>query len=190
MPKNRKLEPLIRFDRIGLWKKTNKLKRKTGMSSEPLFVSVVFSILSACIASPAFAQQDNGQQHGHRSARGASPLAPAAEVPPLRILMPREGEIVGTQLAVVFQTPADLNKFTADAAKVGVHLHIEADGMMAMPLRRQLIGLGKDRYVFLFDLPAKPGPDTLRIYWADEQHDEMKNTIRQVSVIVAPEAPH
>jgi hypothetical protein len=104
--------------------------------------------------------------------------------------MPKDGETVGTQLALVFQTPADLAKLTADAPKVGVHLHIEAEGMMAMPLRRQLISLGKDRYVYLFELPAKPGKNTLRIYWADERHDAMTKTVRQVSVIVAPETPH
>jgi len=109
-----------------------------------------------------------------------------AQLPPLKILMPDNGATVGTHLAVVFQTPADLSKMTMGAAVPGVHLHIDAEEVSLMPTQEQLIRLGGDRYVFLFDLPAKPGKNTLRIYWSDAQHRTMAETVQQITVTVLP----
>jgi hypothetical protein len=56
-----------------------------------------------------------------------------------------------------------------------------------MPGREQLVRLGKGCYLFLFDLPAKPGKNTLRVYWSDTQHESIASTIQQITVTVAPD---
>jgi len=136
----------------------------------------MFSVLVVLAASPAVAQMPNASE------------APA-QLPPLKILMPENGATVGSHLAVVFQTPADLSKMTIGAPVPGMHLHIEAQDVSMMPSQEQLVRLGEDRYLFLFDLPAKPGKNTLRIYWADAQHRTIADTVQQITVTVARDAP-
>jgi hypothetical protein len=93
--------------------------------------------------------------------------------------------VVGSHLAIVFRTPADLAKMTMSASKVGVHLHIECDGITLMPMYEDLIRLGQNCYIFLFDLPAKVGRHIIRVYWSDAQHQPMESTVQKVSVTVA-----
>jgi hypothetical protein len=112
-----------------------------------------------------------------------------AQLPPLKILMPENGATVGTRLAIVFQTPADLSKMTMSAPVPGTHLHIDAQDVSMMPSREQLVRFGEDRYLFLFDLPAKPGKNTLRVYWSDAQHRTIADTVQQITVTVARDAP-
>jgi hypothetical protein len=101
---------------------------------------------------------------------------------PLTILLPRAGDEVGTRLAIIFETPANLTLSTELAN--GQHLHIESDDMMMMPVADQLIRLGGDRYLFVFDLPVKPGKRDLRIYWADGEHKPIESSIQKVEVTV------
>ena len=132
----------------------------------------------------ARAQHDH-KHHYHKPA--IAPLAEASvEAPPLKILMPENRDNVGSTLGVVFETPADLAAMTMGAAKVGVHLTVDLEGTTLMPTRQQLITLGKNRYLFLFDLPAKPGPNTIKLYWSDAQHRTMTETVQMVTVTVAP----
>jgi hypothetical protein len=56
-----------------------------------------------------------------------------------------------------------------------------------MPTEEQLVRLGVDRYLFLFDLPAKPGKNTLRIYWSDGQHEPIGGTVQQITLTVVPD---
>ena len=56
-------------------------------------------------------------------------------------------------------------------------------------VQEMLVRLGEDRYLFLFDLPAKPGKNTLQIYWADAQHRMMADSVQQITVTVAHDAP-
>jgi hypothetical protein len=126
-------------------------------------------------------------QHSGGDAMPKDSEAPA-QLPPLKILMPENGATVGSHMAVVFQTPADLSKMTMVAPVPGAHLHIEAQGVSVMPSQEQLVRLGGDHYLFLFDLPAQPGKNTLRIYWADAQHRTIADTVQQITVTVAPDA--
>lgn len=150
----------------------------------------MLAVLAVLAASPAVAQSN--QEHKHHQHSGGDVMPKAGEVPaqlpPLKILMPDDGATVGTHLAVVFQTPADLSKMTMGTPVPGVHLHIDAQDVSMMPSREQLFRLGEDRYVFLFDLPAKPGKNTLQIYWADEQHLTIADTVQQITVTVARDA--
>jgi hypothetical protein len=147
-------------------------------------------VLAVLAASPAAAQSDHEHMHHHHAGADTMPAAPEqpAHLPSLKILLPENGATVGTQLAIVFQTPADLSKMTMSAPVVGTHLHIEARDVSMMPSREQLVRLGADRYVFLFDVPAKPGENTLRVFWADAQHRTMADSVQQVTVTVARDA--
>jgi hypothetical protein len=126
-------------------------------------------------------------ESGHENQHSAPSTVSSRHVPSLKILFPEPGDIVGTQLAVVFTTPADLQKMTMDAPVPGVHLHIQCDDLVLMPTSQQLIKLGKRRYLYLFDLPATPGVKKLRIYWSDAQHQTIESKMQEVSVMVATE---
>lgn len=76
--------------------------------------------------------------------------------------MSQDGDTVGSQVRVIIKTPADLDEITMSAARIGVHLHVDLEGLSLMPTRQQLIEFGGDRYLFLFDLPAaKAGKNTI-----------------------------
>lgn len=123
------------------------------------------------------------QGHAQHSIDGAAGKG-ATEVPPLRILFPEPGAKVGTQLAVVFETPGEMARLTMSAPVVGTHLHIETDGISLMPGEDQLIRLGGNRYVFVFDLPVKAGERSLRVYWSDGLHRTIDSSMQTVKVLV------
>jgi hypothetical protein len=150
----------------------------------------VLLVLAVLAASPAAAQSDMEHMHHHHADAETMPKAGGApaRLPPLKILMPENGATIGTRMAIVIQTPADLSKMTMGAPVMGTHLHIEARDVSMMPSREQLVRLGPDRYVFLFDVPAKPGENTLRVYWADAQHRTVPDSVQQVTVTVARDA--
>jgi hypothetical protein len=108
----------------------------------------------------------------------------ASNLPPLKIVAPAEGAIIGQRVAVVFEGPPQLSKFTMDNPKAVVHLHIALDDLELMPMGEQLIGLGGNRYTFIFDLPAKPGKHMLSLYWADQQHKKIEDGVQSVTVTV------
>lgn len=150
------------------------------------------ALLAALFAGlPLILHAAAGGAHDHHAhhARPAAGAAVAADaVPPLRILLPENGAKVGTQLAVVFETPADLGRHTMSAPVVGTHLHIETEGVSLMPTADQLIALGGGRYLFVFDLPVAPGERTLRVYWSDGMHRTIDASMQTVKLTV--EAAH
>lgn len=135
----------------------------------------------------AAADEHSHHQHQHHAAV-AAPVE-AAAVPVLRILEPQDGAVVGTQLALAFETAGDLAAMTMDAPVIGTHPHIDSREFSMMPATRQLIRLGQQRYLFLFDLPARPGEQTLKVYWGDAMHRTIESSIRQVTVRVEADAP-
>lgn len=138
--------------------------------------------------SPAHAHH-HAHDHAHHSKNSGSKQG-ATEVPPLRILFPESGARVGEQLAVVFETPGEISRLTMSAPVVGTHLHIETDGISLMPSENQLIRLGGHRYVFVFDLPVKPGERSLRVYWSDGMHRTIESSMQTVKVTVeGPASP-
>jgi len=161
------------------------------MISKRLCFFEMLPVLAVLAASPAVAQSNMERIHHQHPGEDMTPNASEAPalLPPLNILMPENGATVGTHLAVIFQTPADLSKMTMSAPVPGTHLHIDAQDVSMMPSREQLVRLGEDRYLFLFDLPAKPGRNTLRIYWSDAQHRTIADTVQQITVTVARDAP-
>jgi hypothetical protein len=155
------------------------------MTAKRLCLVEMLALVAVLAASQAVAQAIKEQTH-HQHASGERMLsAGEAQLPPLKILMPENGATVGTQLALVFQTPADLSTMTMVAP--GTHLHIDAQDVSVMPTREQLVRLGEDRYLFLFDVPAKPGKNTLRIFWSDGQHKPIESTVQQITLTVVPD---
>lgn len=135
---------------------------------------------------------EGADAHAHHHPAQAAVGAPvsAAELPPLRILMPANGDVVGTQLAVVFETPGEIARLTMGSGPVaGIHLHIDTDGVSMMPTAQQLIRMGGARYLFLFDLPVKPGPRSLRVYWSDAMHRTIEDSVQELRLQVQADPP-
>lgn len=147
----------------------------------------VFAIAtSAALAVTAVSARAQHQHDEHQHAEVAADAPTAAAAPPLEILMPQDGDSVGSQVGVIIKTPADLDEMTMSAAKIGVHLHVDLEGLSLMPTRQQLIEFGGNRYLFLFDLPAKAGKNTIKVYWSDAQHQTLESTVQSVTVTVKP----
>ena len=101
--------------------------------------------------------------------------------------MPGNGDIVGSRLAIIFETPADIGKMTMGHHMMGTHLHVEADDTALMPSQEQLVRLGANKYLFLFDLPAQVGTRVLRVSWAGADHRTIQSSVQKVTVTVAAE---
>lgn len=146
-----------------------------------LFVATGCMLFAAGVSAAEMQHDHGAHQHGSANTGPATAVAP-----PLEIVMPGEGDVIGSQVAVVIQTPADLGALTMSAREVGVHLHVILQEVSLMPTREQLIDLGRNRYLFLFDLPAKPGKNRIEVNWADAQHRVMPDSVRSVTVTVQP----
>jgi len=116
----------------------------------------------------------------HRAVTGVKQMLPA-----IRIVAPVVGAQVGPDLAVEFDTDADLANMTMGAKAIGVHLHVDIDGTSLMPTMADLKRLGKNRYRYTFDMPAPPGPHLISVYWSDAQHKTIESSVRRVGVTVS-----
>jgi hypothetical protein len=125
-------------------------------------------------------------EHHHHDNSEPSTDASAEATSPLKILMPENGDVVGATLGVIFQTQADPALMAMGSGAPRAHLHIEIAGKALMPTQRQLVSLGGGRYFFGFDLPATPGPNTIKVYWADKQHRTIVDSVQEVHVTVKP----
>ncbi|AUW60613.1 hypothetical protein C1T17_20615 (plasmid) [Sphingobium sp. SCG-1] len=121
--------------------------------------------------------------HDMSSMDDAKPVA-STDTPPLKIVGPIDGATIGQRVAVVFEGPAQLSKYTMDNPEAAAHLHIALDDTELMPMGEQLISLGAKQYVFIFDLPTKPGRHTISLYWADRLHKKIENGVQTISVEV------
>lgn len=162
--------------------------RLTDLKPTLPFARAALLCATALLTAPAWAGPDPLADHHHQPVPVGIAAVPA-EAPPLLILLPKNGATVGQQLAVVFETPGEIAKLTMDAPVVGVHLHIDSGEVSMMPTSRQLIRLGHNRYLFLFDLPATPGEQTVKVYWSDARHRTIESSVRQVTVRVEADSP-
>ncbi len=153
----------------------------------PVSTALSFLLLLSVVAGASAVHAHGAHEHHHQASEpDAKTMAAPSEVPSLKIIMPEAGDVVGSQLAVIFETDANLSETTMSAPIIGVHLHVGYDDVSLMPTLQQLIGLGKSRYLYLFDLPAKAGAKTLRVYWSDAQHRTIENTVQEVPVVIEP----
>lgn len=126
----------------------------------------------------------SGVGHDMSSMGDAKPVT-ATDTPALKIIAPVDGATIGQRVAVVFEGPAQLLKYTMDNPEAPAHLHIALDDTELMPIGEQLISLGETQYVFTFDLPAKPGKHKIYLYWADRNHKKIEESVQAIAVTVA-----
>ena len=143
-------------------------------------------VLCLTLAGPAATAAEHS--HSGYGSKSAMPHRAAAGdkkmLPTIRIVAPVSGAQVGPDLAVDFDTDADLVNMTMGAKAIGVHLHVDIDGTSLMPTLADLKRLGKNRYRYAFDMPAAPGPHLISVYWSDAQHKTIESTMRRVGVTV------
>jgi hypothetical protein len=129
----------------------------------------------------------NAGMHDHSAHEGSKAVSRPAEkgaFPSLRILSPKPNDKLGRVITVEFETPADLAKMTMGAGMVGVHLHLDLDGAVLMPLGKELTRTAKDRYRYTFDLPVKPGAHVVKVYWSDGRHQTIEESVQSVRFTV------
>lgn len=126
----------------------------------------------------------------------------ALELPPLRLVSPKNGATIANPVTVVFETPADLSKMTmgapggkatheTQAAKHGqgmeamptVHLHVDLDRRVTMPTMKHLTKVGPHRYRLVLG-DTSPGRHTIRLYWGENKTHNPVGRIIKVSVTV------
>ncbi len=143
-------------------------------------------LVGVALGAAASDKNDAHRMHeGHMMHGGdASMKMNAGSYPELKILLPHDGATVSSQLAVVFSTPGHMADLTMGAPTPGVHLHIDTQDVSLMPTMQQLVSLGGGNYLFLFDLPVKPGAHKINVYWSDAQHKTIQESVRSISVTV------
>ncbi|MBD0319792.1 MAG: hypothetical protein ICV87_05630, partial [Gemmatimonadetes bacterium] len=96
-------------------------------------------------------------------------VAPAAGVPPLSIVEPREGAEVSLPAGVVFDAGTRLEVGPMGWNAGGRHVHLLVGGTELMAGAAEVQPLGGNRY--RWTVPSLPqGAQTLRLTWSDEAH--------------------
>lgn len=101
--------------------------------------------------------------------------APMADVPPLQLITPANGAPVKNPVAVVVETPGDIDHLTMGGGMAGmsgmdsgIHLHILVDSLVFMPPASKLTKVGPSRYQYVIG-PLPAGTHTIKVYWADNK---------------------
>jgi hypothetical protein len=130
-------------------------------------------------------------QAGQTAPAAASPASAAlaaraavSRFPALRIVSPKKGARIGPIIKVDFETRADLSRMAMSAKEGGVHLRIGIDDTSLVPEMQDLKRIARNRYRYVFDLPAQPGPHVLSVYWSDANHRTIESTVRRLRVTV------
>lgn len=170
--------------------------RKSVLSRFVVATALVSSLAAFSVAasehSGAHAMDEGKMNHdghmmhdGHMQKGGMGSMTMSkGDYPELNILLPKDGATVSSQLAVVFATPGHMADLTMGAPTPGTHLHIDTKNVSLMPTMQQLISLGGGHYLFLFDLPVKPGDHQINVYWSDGNHKTITDSVRSVTVTV------
>lgn len=156
------------------------------MRSLSVLAAFVVAFGPALAGTAAPAPDDAVHGHGSHAMTTMDPATATTELPPLRIVAPAAGARVGPNIVLEFETAADLEKMTMGSTSLGVHLHLDIDGTALMPAMADLKQVGKNRYRYVFDLPAAPGPHVLGVYWSDASHRALEPTRNSVTVTVLP----
>jgi len=93
----------------------------------------------------------------------------AKPAPPITILEPADGDTVGTDITLVFETPAPLRLTPSGWLAGRLHVHANVNGVELMPAAADMEEVGKNRFAWRL-LPQRPGPATIRMEWATPDH--------------------
>lgn len=143
-------------------------------------------MMTALVGNTVFAAEHSHAGHGSQAMPQPSVAKDMKELPTLRIVSPVAGAQVGPNIKVEFETDADLARMTMSAKYIGVHLHVGIDDTSLMPMMADLVRVGKNRYRYVFDLPAAPGQRVISVYWSDGSHKTIESSVQKVSVVVVP----
>ncbi len=101
--------------------------------------------------------------------------APMADLPPLQLITPANGAPVKNPVALVVETPGDLDHLTMGGGMAGmsgmdsgIHLHILVDSLVFMPPASKLTKVGPSRYQYVIG-PLSAGMHTIKVFWADNK---------------------
>lgn len=146
----------------------------------------IAALIGALAATAAVAGEH--AHHGHDASGGSRKAAvvDAKKLPSIRIVSPAAGARLGADIAVEFETGADLEQMTMSAKTIGVHLHVDIDGTSLMPTMSELKRVGKNRYRYVFDMPLEAGAHVISVYWSDASHKTIESSVQKVSVVVVP----
>ncbi len=140
----------------------------------------------------AVAADDNKATDGsfRFSIKGAAQTPPATtamSLPPIRVIAPANHAAVKNPVALTFDTPADMMKYTMggmasmEGMGSGLHFHVVVDGgTMLMPNGDQVTKAGDHRYKYaLPNLSA--GLHTVKVYWADNKTHAARGPVQTVT---------
>lgn len=157
------------------------------MLSKSGFCKVCIAALIGALAATVAVAGEHAH-HGHDASGGSrkAGAVDAKNLPSIRIVSPAAGARLGANVAVEFETDADLEQMTMSAKAIGVHLHVDIDGTSLMPTMAELARTGKNRYRYVFDMPLEAGAHVISVYWSDASHKTIESTVQKVSVTVVP----
>ena len=152
------------------------------------YLNKVFqSTLSICLfflAWPVLAADHMNHGSAHDGMPKSTTKARSTPLPLITIVKPKDGARVAPLIAVEFETTGDLASMTMGSHKNGNHLHFGINDVTLMPAMKDLESLGKNKYRYVFDMPAKPGKHEIKVYWSDGQHKTLEHTVQKISVTV------
>lgn len=104
--------------------------------------------------------------------------APMADLPPLQLIAPANGAPVKNPVALLVETPGDIDHLTMGNSPAGmsgmdsgIHLHILVDSLVFMPSASKLTKVGPSRYQYVIG-PLSTGMHTIKVFWADNKTHE------------------
>lgn len=109
---------------------------------------------------------------------------PRTDLPPLELIAPANGTQVKNPVAVVVETPGDIDHLTMGGGMAGMsgmdsgfHLHILVDSLVFMPPADKLTKVGPSRYQYIIG-PLSAGTHRIRVFWADNKTHEAVGPVR------------
>jgi methionine-rich copper-binding protein CopC len=111
-------------------------------------------------------------------------------LPPLQLVAPTDHAQVKNPVALVIETPGDIDHYTMGGSMggmsgmdAGVHLHIVVAGQVFMPTAAQLTKVGPSRYRFVLG-SLSAGTHTIKVYWADNKTHEAMGPIHTATCTI------
>ena len=116
--------------------------------------------------------------------------APMADLPPLQLITPATGAQVKNPVALVVETPGDIEHLSMGGGMAGmsgmdsgIHLHILVDSLVFMPPASKLTKVGPSRYQYVIG-PLPAGMHTIKVFWADNKTHEPVGPVRTAKCTV------